>query len=545
MLPPQLELDRMTRLAAARSREAEDFLWALREDPGLFSLSMRETFEHQKTLFKRQPGGNVVPLAFSPNTDVYAEAANKFIRSKIADVERWSWLSKCMEQLNDLHQKYFVQAGIAPGDAMPAQVCAVLKSVDSHMQDMYRNFLDPLPDQVYYSPAVRAYIELPPGTAPGTVSFSPNLPIHVKHLTTIISSRDRVSLCFGFAERVELLLDELDHFYNDSSARKTISALVAATVADLALIAEFLPQLQFFMSKSTDSFIPHEIKFDLNDLKLEDLDALEVLHEAEAEAKGYLTKLTTALSSRTAAMAVNSMMDLPYPIGKARTKQTVEACQKAEMALDELWKVIITDAKGRGALSPRCQEILEREPYRTPKWVEVTPIVTSKVPKSADAGIVAFSSGDKDTAFVAPRASKTKAKTRGQPLVDAGIDIAEALVQPATEGSSKTAPAPTLIHVDAKSLKVFKTIFFVPSTTSQPGEVAWVNFLHAMRHIGFGLEKLGGSAWHFRPSIDYERRSICFHEPHPQAKLPYWMARRVGRRLSRTYGWDHETFVLE
>jgi len=79
----------------------------------------------------------------------------------------------------------------------------------------------------------------------------------------------------------------------------------------------------------------------------------------------------------------------------------------------------------------------------------------------------------------------------------------------------------------------------------QPGELAWTDFLQAMVAAGFAPEKLYGSVWLFRPVSASLRsaRSINFHEPHPRSKLASVQARRIGRRLRRTYGWTYDTIV--
>ncbi|PYI03682.1 hypothetical protein BO78DRAFT_463113 [Aspergillus sclerotiicarbonarius CBS 121057] len=99
--------------------------------------------------------------------------------------------------------------------------------------------------------------------------------------------------------------------------------------------------------------------------------------------------------------------------------------------------------------------------------------------------------------------------------------------------------------VDRRAYKVFTTLFYVPSRTSQPGEVPWTDFLHAMASTGFSMEKLYGSVWQFTPQrLDVER-GIQFHEPHPSGKIPFRTARRHGRRLFRAYGWHSGMFQLE
>jgi hypothetical protein len=65
-----------------------------------------------------------------------------------------------------------------------------------------------------------------------------------------------------------------------------------------------------------------------------------------------------------------------------------------------------------------------------------------------------------------------------------------------------------------------------------------------MGTTAFTVEKLYGSVWQFTPrNLDVER-SIQFHEPHPIAKIPFLVARRIGRRLNRAYGWHGQMFAL-
>jgi hypothetical protein len=101
-----------------------------------------------------------------------------------------------------------------------------------------------------------------------------------------------------------------------------------------------------------------------------------------------------------------------------------------------------------------------------------------------------------------------------------------------------------VFKVDRRSYKVFSTLFFQPSQSSQPGEMQWNDFLHAMASTAFAVEKLYGSVWQFSPrNLDVER-SIHFHEPQSIAKIPFRMARRIGRRLNRAYGWNGDMFML-
>lgn len=100
------------------------------------------------------------------------------------------------------------------------------------------------------------------------------------------------------------------------------------------------------------------------------------------------------------------------------------------------------------------------------------------------------------------------------------------------------------IAVGKRALKVLTTLFHDPDEPNQPGEIPWPDFLHAMSATGFSPTKVHGSVWQFTPTTLDVERSIQFHEPHPQNRIPFTMARRFGRRLNRAYGWARGMFVL-
>lgn len=138
--------------------------------------------------------------------------------------------------------------------------------------------------------------------------------------------------------------------------------------------------------------------------------------------------------------------------------------------------------------------------------------------------------------FVPPK-PKFKPKTRGSSQVNT-----DAIDEVATAPIEDKQP---LFTLKSRAFKVFKALFFNPSQNDLPGEIPWADFLYAMAATGFAPEKLYGSVWQFTPATLDVERSIQFHEPHPVGKIPLRNARRIGRRLSRAYGWHGGMFALE
>jgi hypothetical protein len=80
--------------------------------------------------------------------------------------------------------------------------------------------------------------------------------------------------------------------------------------------------------------------------------------------------------------------------------------------------------------------------------------------------------------------------------------IAQTLVD---DVATQESPPEIAFDVDKRALKVFRTIFFSPSSGALSGEIAWLNFFHALVSTGFAAEKLYESVWQFTPTkLDVE-----------------------------------------
>ena len=226
----------------------------------------------------------------------------------------------------------------------------------------------------------------------------------------------------------------------------------------------------------------------------------------------------------------------------------------AEASLDEFWTAVDHTLRKRigSKLEDTAFRKLLSQPrilQRTPQWIE---------PKRGQSG--PKSQPDTET-LLEPLSElylnldRKREGTTGHQILK---ENASSSFKPKTRGTASSAapsertnaspsglPDQPTFTIDARALKVFRTLFYTPSVSATPGEVAWTDFLHAMHSTGFIPEKLYGSIWQFTPTkLDVER-SIQFHEPHPAGKLPYKTARRFGRRLERAYGWFSSMFVLK
>jgi hypothetical protein len=271
---------------------------------------------------------------------------------------------------------------------------------------------------------------------------------------------------------------------------------------------------------------------------------------AQSWAKMLAALCDKSFTTRSFKLGKPSGNKFTYPIHKRRTEENVVALRQAEHNLDAFWASIdqLMVAKAGDLRNTAVRNILSQSRIlqRTPEWTKpekASP--AAPVPKSGESDRYAlYLPVSKVYSGISPRQldvapPKQKTKTRGKPSPAFAADTEAENLQKQTPFDTQPA-----FPVDARALKVFRTIFFNPATTSTPGEVPWNDFLHAMTLVGFAATKLYGSVWQFQPTkLDVER-SIQFHEPHPRGKVPFTTARQFGRRLNRAYGWFGGMFVL-
>jgi hypothetical protein len=231
-------------------------------------------------------------------------------------------------------------------------------------------------------------------------------------------------------------------------------------------------------------------------------------------------------------------------------KKNVETVCKCEANLDKFWEHIdrnlnsIVSNYQRGALQRMFEEgggmrrtlpWEAREQSTTEKPVKDWNLHESELkPQSQifhDISSEITGSFDKSNISV-----KGKEKTRG-PAAEP-----EAAAEPAREPS----PEPLRdIVLSKKSHNVLRAFFHKADSSQQHvGKVKWDEVVRALVDVGFTAEHMYGSQWQFTPSNRLGlARGISFHEPHPSNEVPLELARRMGRRLNRAYGWDGSTFT--
>ncbi|TKX27448.1 hypothetical protein C1H76_0285 [Elsinoe australis] len=533
--PARLDLARLEALLETKLTEAKDHLWALREDPGYFEETVDEFKEHHFNSIPDTNGHTYREWKYSQRLEFWRIILGNVIRNAYMSIEHWSGLFEQVSVLRSLHQKYSSHISIEeqlPEDLLDALLhfkVTIEAALDEPTELLVRSVTAcPEMRQFHYRRSIasdghRALVDIKPSAPIGQVRD------YLLRLSRTFGEKSWHDIFFR-----GLLADEIERLIQkEGSAKALVSPFVARVFSEVSLLVECSRQVMNFnpWAKGLDSFI-----------KARNLDA------AKPEYAMFLNW------ERTRVVTLGNPEDgkFFYPADKRVTKESAIAMRKAEKNLDLLWEAVdrhtiiggamkvVRTAIGKFQLAPSMLR-------RTPEWVET---------KKENRALVTL---NKAETLIEPMSSiyveqrqqnnntldatmrKSKEKTRGVPRSP------KADYQPSAEGDDSPQSeqqTQTKITVDKKAYKVFSTLFHDPASSSQPGEIPWLQFCHAMRSAGFNAEKLYGSVWSFQPVDPGSKSGINFHEPHPSGKLPFREARRYGRRLGRRYGWHIGTFEL-
>ncbi|KAG0050121.1 hypothetical protein BGZ83_005080 [Gryganskiella cystojenkinii] len=553
-LPANLDLRRLQDLVAAKRSAVEDHIWSLREDPGYFADTLAVELDHRVESLKDMHGRSHELMRPNRRRELYERVSESVVSDAHSDLVSWNDLHERIDAALTLQRKYKadLDSGMLP--VLPPDLELVFLDLYYCLENNVKNSCTLLERILRSSPPLKdCFFQAPakPGSK-GSLrvienKLSPTWDLSRRQLMVFLE------LLWDDRERAAItpsgILDSLDHVFQLEGGQgwDLLSARVSGVVEDISLLAECHRQIELYQPWATrfrteacyrDTELNHRLQKRTQVLnRLKDARPLFSWPESDPTSGRFL-----------------------YPVDKRRNQETTKAMQLAEKNLDQFWTAI--DKGLVSKVDPYRQapftRILDRRTLsRTSDWVPPEPKKRKSAvqKKEADGIIQPLSQLQLDSerthevefGIKAP-STKTKVKSRG---VGSPAAANSSVDDPSSESPDDLSihAGPT-IAVDKRSFKVFGTLFYQPTASAQPGEIPWNDFLHAMTNVGFAVEKLYGSVWHFSPSLDSNKfmamdRSIQFHEPHPIAKIPYRIGRRFGRRLFRAYGWRGETFKLE
>ncbi|KAI9241347.1 MAG: hypothetical protein BYD32DRAFT_406180 [Podila humilis] len=540
MVPAKLDLGRLQELIAAKRNAAEDHMWSLREDPGYFADTILEMKEHRQELLLDVNGRQHSLARPHLSKEFWNRVIHKAILEANGSLEIWDTLLSQINQLIFLRRKH--EGTFTDGDPLPTELLEAFLDLDFSLSVYMNAPLATLKTDIVASPPMRGWFVRLPEENPRAITTTrkPNVDMDTtqKRLVWLFQ------ILFDDGQRrlagVLPILDLMERLvHNDPKSRNLFSAKVANTIADYSLFAECQRQIRLFQPWA--STFENDAVYRQQKIRADYIERTKRMAQVEA-----------AFRNVDSSYADPSDKKFYYPVEKRRTKENTEAMQNAEKNLDEFWGkldrlLLKTVSNSRNGVWT-CLLSSDRKLQRTPDWIEPPSKLSAKERKKGvevddllqDLKFRSESTAERNEP---KQPQKGKVKTRG---AAADTPLAKALPQHLINAYDQSNLDPQrTFKLDKRALRVFSTLFYQPSTSSQPGEIPWNDFLYAMAATGFAMEKLYGSVWHFTPSgLDVER-SIQFHEPHPTSKIPFRIARGFGRRLFRTYGWRGDMFKPE
>ena len=523
-VPVQFDFARVQALFDAKSAEAEDHIWSLREDPGYFQDVVRELGEHR---YEHLHDVNGKTHSTLDKTEFWDLVEREVITLAYQRFIMWDLARKDLAEFARIRDQHGVRIHLT--QAGHTEYEKAIYRLWMASSDLQHECLKTVQRYTPCSPPLRPYYYRIRNRDPNDIV---GYDIQIKDLRMYnyflwllehLVDEKEIEKC-GLSE----LLDELDRVTRTSegfrnSQHQPISGWIAACLSDLAVVSELQRQLNCHQPRVVPC-----CELDDEEVKQRLMTSFSVhleLHDAKLDFGDVGTPLTK----------------FNYPSAKTHIATTVAQLHQAEEHLDIFWKRIddFFWEKKQQTLHNYAGIVTVRELERTPEWVEPTPLPAPNEQQSAMVTELfsAFTIQEQSSEPEKISSMKVKVKTRG------AVISSEVRLKEEPEIEIPYIPAPT-IPVSKRALKVFSYLFHNPGQETLPGEIPWTDFLHALSSAGFSIEKQHGSAWLFTPP-DLSRRPIIFHEPHPSSKTPIHIFRRHGRRLRLAYGWNIDTFSEE
>ncbi|KAI2640634.1 hypothetical protein GGS26DRAFT_586636 [Hypomontagnella submonticulosa] len=526
--PRNADFFRLASLVKAMQASAEDHLWSLRENPGYLAMNLSLAVDHS---IYRLPdvADQHHPLFARNKQDIFwGRIFSEVIGDALSCVDIFGVMyDKITRLCRLLHWENKVSID---KDLPPLLAKALFEFQYSAIRALYSvSYDERFLKSVYGSPPLKMNYrrEIPDPDDYDVIQVRPLVPANPN------KARDDVEFFFEtmgdkylhFCLSNTGLLDELELLIQRQPAAKAfISSLVADRLATLGMLCECVKQCQLFQPWII-GYEPYQIRYD-DELNNDYHDAfMENENLGKLEEDQYWSSLANIIKDRSGSAYVRAAR-------QRRCKESVETMRAAEASVDEFWTKVISTMKRVDAISLRVEEVFARRLKRTEVWIE--PANTPKRPGPPEKG--KGKGKAKDDAAVLPQFDQLILEARA---------LNEEILKKEKEEASGTSPS---FQVDKRTLKVFNALFYDENAGYQQGDIAWKEFVHAMMAVGFSAEKLYGSAWYFFKPSDSEdtqdTQSIIFHEPYMAGKLPFEVHQHYARRLTKTYGWDRETFTL-
>ena len=464
--PASLDLVRLEHLIAAKKSASEDHVWALREDPGYFLETLLNFRDH------------TYDAAIQAGKAPLEPAISNLISHAQWWLEIWNELHGQVQHVQVLQSEH--ASNIKTTQPLPSEYLYALLKFRLYLNSAVDGILELL--RQLGPSSLRKFFTTPlPGGKldeyTGDITAKPG----VKREGVIGEVLWLLSTLWENSHDLEALgvenaLDELDRLVQEEArAKDLITGLVGDLLADLGVLTQGLRQLKLYQ--------PYESTFDMVGEK-HTRRAAEEFIKAEKPWHCIPNALADEKKLRKLGdLVIGHTGRFYYPVEKRKTKENVDAMIRSEKNLDTFWAAVDGNVRmTRGFHGSALHGLIAQKKslQRTLAWTEPIKVVKNRIKEPVISKPVPELYLDLeertertlDQSHNKVQTKKDKIKTKGFTTV----------TQDAPANTPTLAsPVPELTFaLDPRPLKVFRTLFFTPSVSATPGEVAWTDFLHAM-----------------------------------------------------------------
>jgi hypothetical protein len=222
---------------------------------------------------------------------------------------------------------------------------------------------------------------------------------------------------------------------------------------------------------------------------------------------------------------------------RSRHRQTLERLRIGNDDLEADLRVLSAD------LTPEHISSIERERAEILARIAAkeTQKTTRKQPSEAEIQ-TRWGNSPAEVSVPAPE-PKIKVKTRSnKPAEQLDLGLTDLEISDNNEE-----PPPVKVAVSKRTLEILQSLYPKPNLEERTKNVAWASFLYAMAEVGFAARQIHGSMYSFEPNPTckwYGRGRIIFHKPHPEPKYEAWKLLGIGKRMTKWFDWNADTFEL-
>lgn len=518
LAPERTDFSGLKDFLEARYLQAQDHVWALREDPGYFEEVVYQYADHRPeglldSANKHHPNYKKPTFWRATLATVVSEAYHSVIV--------WHVLVKQAKRVVALQEEH--ASALDAGHKLPPTYKRELQLFKTLLLYVSQVPRKKLKHMLPAAPQFRKFWELAElGNGQRVMRFRDGMDRENDPLLRAYFKlrNDEDCIRFGYKD----LVDEMERVvFAQSEQVKRITPWIAEHFSDLGL--------SVLAMHAINNYFPWAADFVSS--KLADME--EFYPQNFSDWQEFVKKVP---SFTFHTVGTPSLVDFSYPCDQRQSRKNAIAMWKAERNLDIFWKEVdrqYEEKMGRTLDKAFAYRFSARhELERTPEWIEPLEDMFMENKGKQKANPKSKDLGKAQSDF------KLEDKNSSIKIVidEVGVDdIVSDLSQ--ENPSNGKRPIKARIKLDQTAFRAFKALFYTPLELDRPGDMAWKDFLHFMSAMRFSPFKLYGSSWHFEHS---EVRYIQFHEPLPSSTVSLRAAMRMGQRLKRTYKWHPDMF---